>query len=201
MPPADAMVTTGMIRRAELRKHMRIQQQLKTVTLTMVVLLLLAAYPAYLFAQSLARDPVFSGLDRLDLPQWAAYEHADRADGSRWCIDNCRFRTRSWLSERGPDETHDAYRQALTDAGWRGYVGPCQQTADESVITCWQKDEYVMVMHVYPPLCEAPPPRDPVPGASATPTASPDPTATRPPCPGAQVTMYISNAIDYPPDV
>src|SRR5690606_19167108 len=147
--PADAMVTTGMIRRAELRKHLRIQQQLKTVTLTLVALLMLAAYPVYLFVQTLTRDPVFAGLDGLDLPSWAAYEHADRAEGSRWCIDDGRFRTRSWLSERPPEETQGVYAQALHDAGWRTYVGTCQQSADESVITCWKKDEYVMVMHVY----------------------------------------------------
>jgi hypothetical protein len=195
------MVTTGMIRRAELRKHMRIRQQLKSVTLTLVVLLLLAAYPVYLFAQALAKDPVFSGLDGLDLPQWAAYEHADRAEGSRWCLDNCRSRTRTWLSERGPEETQAAYVQALNSDGWRAYAGTCQQSADDSVITCWKKDEYVMVMHVYPPVCEAPPPRDPVPGATptATESASPEPTDTRPVCPEAAVTMYISNAIDYQP--
>lgn len=189
------MVTTGMIRRAELRKHMRIQQQLKSITLTLVVLLLLAAYPAYLFAQALAKDPVFSGLDGLNVPEWAAYEYEDRADGSRWCIEECRFRTREWHSERPPAETQDVYAHALLDDGWRRYAGTCQEAADDSVITCWQKDEYVMIMHVRLPLCEAPPPRDPLPGA--TPSAEPSPT--RPACPGAEVTMNIWNAIDFVP--
>jgi hypothetical protein len=193
----EAMVTTGMIRRAELRKHLRVRQQLKSVTLTLMVLLLLAAYPVYLFVQSLAQDPVFSSLDALDLPDWSAYAYEDAADGSRWCIDNCRFRSRTWMSERGPDETQAAYVEALNDGGWRTYVGPCQQTADDSVITCWKKDEYVMVMHVRAPLCEAPPSRAPLPGA--TESAPPEPTETRPSCPGAYVTMYISNAIDYQP--
>jgi integrin beta 3 len=193
----DALVTTGMIRRAELRKHLKVRQQLKSVTLTLVVLMLLAAYPVYLFVQSLAQDPVFSSLDALDLPEWSAYSYEDAADGSRWCIENCRFRSRTWMSEKGPDETQVAYVQALNSGGWRPYDGACQQTADDSVITCWQKDEYVMVMHVRAPLCEAPPPRDPLPGA--TESTAPEPTDTRPACPGAYVTMSISNAIDYQP--
>jgi hypothetical protein len=193
--PVEAMVTTGMIRRAELRRHMRIQQQLKTITLTLVVLLLLAAYPVYLFTQSLARDPIFSGLDGLNLPDWAKYEHADRAEGSRWCIEQCLTRARSWHSERDTTETQTAYAQALLDDGWRRYEGTCQRAADDSVITCWQKDEYVMMMHVREPLCEEPAPRPTIPGT--TPTAEPSPT--RPACPGAIVTMSIWNAIDYQP--
>ncbi len=68
----DPLVTTGMIKRAELRKHLRIQQQLKVGTLALVALLLLAAYPLYLFTTAVARDPVFTALDSLDLPEWAA---------------------------------------------------------------------------------------------------------------------------------
>jgi hypothetical protein len=194
------MVTTGMIRRAELRKHMRIRQQLKSITLTLIVLLMLAAYPVYLFAQSLAADPVFTELDGLDLPGWSAYAHEDAAEGSRWCIGECRVRSRTWLSERGPDETHEAYAHALLDDGWRLRIENCQQAADDSVITCWQRDEYLMVMHIRKPLCDAPPTREPVPGAS--PTATDPAQATGPPaepaCPAALVTMYISNAIDEP---
>lgn len=194
--PVEAMVTTGMIRRAELRRHMKIQQQLKAITLTLVVLLLLAAYPVYLSTQSLAQDPIFSGLDALNLPEWARYEYDDdHDDGTRWCIPKCLTRQRSWHSERDVTETQGAYAQALLDAGWRRYEGACQRAADESVITCWQKDEFVMVMRVREPLCEEPAPRPAIPGA--TPTAEPSPT--RPVCPKAIVTMFISNAVSYQP--
>ena len=191
------MVTTGMIRRAELRRHMKIQQQLKSITLTLVVLLLLAAYPIYLFTQSLARDPIFSGLNGLNLPEWAKYDLEDRKteDGNRWCIPKCLGWQRTWWSKRDITESQAAYAQALLDDGWRRYEGPCIQTADDSVITCWQKDEFVMVMHVFVPFCEEPAPRPTLPGT--TPTAEPTPTG--PTCPGAKVEMYISNAVDYQP--
>src|SRR5262249_31342820 len=119
MGAAPHSVTTGMIRRAELRKHLKVQQQLKGITLVLVVMLLLAAYPIYLFAQTFAADPVFSELDGLKLPSWAAYEHTDKADGSRWCIGSCRDRVRELYSERGTDETQTAYAQALVSDGWR----------------------------------------------------------------------------------
>ena len=52
--PVD-LVTTGMIKRAEIRKHLRIAQQLKVGTLALVAVLVLAAYPVYLFAREAAR--------------------------------------------------------------------------------------------------------------------------------------------------
>lgn len=190
------MVTTGMIRRAELRRHMKIQQQLKSITLTLVVLLMLAAYPIYLFTQSLAKDPIVNGLDGLNLPEWARYDAAwAPPQGSRWCIPTCLTRQVSWHSERDVTETQAAYAQALLDDGWRRYEGVCQRAADDSVITCWQKDEFVMMMHVREPFCEEPAPRPTIPGA--TPTA--EPTPTRPACPEALITMYVWNAVNYQP--
>jgi hypothetical protein len=182
-------MTTGMIRRAELRKHLKIQQQLKGITLVLVVMLLLAAYPIYLFAQSFAADPVFTELDGLDLPGWAAYEHHDDASGSRWCIQGCRQRQRDWFSERGPDETQEAYRKALSDDGWRPRAG-CPQASD-GIISCWKKDEYVMQMFVHQPVCA--PSREPVPGA----TTGIEPANHA--CASSIVNMYILNAIDEQP--
>ena len=66
-----------MIKRAEIRKHLRIAQQLKVGTLVLVAVLVLAAYPVYLFAREVAQDPVIGELDSLDLPGWANIEHSD----------------------------------------------------------------------------------------------------------------------------
>jgi len=184
-------MTTGMIRRAELRKQLKIQQQLKGVTLVLVVLLLLAAYPVYLFTQTFAADPVFAELDGLDLPEWAAYHHEDKAEGSRWCIQQCRVRERIWDSERGPQDTHPVYATALLADGWR-LNDRCVTVSDDSVASCWKKDEYVMIVHVIEPICEVAPPRDPLPGA----TPAPEETAADRQCPGSRVNMLIMNAID-----
>jgi hypothetical protein len=194
------MVSTGMIRRAELRKHMKIQQQLKSITLALVVLLLLAAYPVFLFARSAAADPVFAGLDNLGLSEDVAYEHSDSSQGSRWCIGQCIQRIRTWSSTLEPLQTLPVYVEALRAAGWRTTITARSEDDGATLISYWAKDEFVMVMYVQAPLCEAPPVRDPVP----TVTASGETPAAAPPaddrsCPGSTVTMYISNAIDEQP--
>jgi hypothetical protein len=194
-PPAGDMVSTGIIRRAELRKHMRIQQQLKSITLALVVLLLLAAYPVYLFARSAAADPVFAGLDSLGLSESVAYHHEDSAAGSRWCIGQCMERIRRWWSEKAPLETQPEYTNQLRAAGWRNTCTHPPED-DGTLVSCWAKDEYVMVMYIQAPLCEAPPSRDPVPGASAGTDGSP---ANSRVCPASYVTMFISNAVDEAP--
>lgn len=211
LPLPPDLVTTGMIRRAELRKHLKINQQLKGITLVLVVLLLLLAYPVYLFAQSFAADPVFTELDKLSLPDWASYEHADSADGSRWCIGACRVRSRTWLSERVPDETQSVYAQALTEAGWQLRLENCPVSAEDgNVVTCWTKDEYILTLHVRAPLCVArpnePEPTTTASGGSDTDAGSdsdadPDATPVDRSCPGALVTLKVANATNGPPPV
>jgi hypothetical protein len=192
----DPLVTTGMIRRAELRKHLRVAQQLKVGTLAVVAMLLLAAYPTYLFTRSVSSDPVFGDLDSLDLPDWANTKHEDAASGNRWCIEQCRFRVRTWASARKADETNDAYDTALRDAGWRPRAEGVCPPVEEGKASCWQRDEYVLDMWVRAPICDIPPPRPPVTPAPGQ-TAAPDPGPTAPPCPGALVTVKVFNAIDY----
>lgn len=192
-------MSTGMIRRAELRKHLKIQQQLKSITLALVVILLLAAYPVFLFARSAAADPVFAGLDNLGLPENVAYEHHDSSQGSRWCIGQCIQRIRRWSSTLAPGETLPVYADKLRAAGWGS---TCARDEDDgaTLISCWAKDEYVMVMYVQAPLCEAPPVRDPVPTGTATGESPGTGTATGDrSCPGSTVTMFISNKIDEQP--
>jgi hypothetical protein len=195
-----------MIKRAEIRKHLRIQQQLKVGTLALVALLLLAAYPVFVFTRSVAQDPVFGELDSLTLPGWAAVLHEDAASGSRWCIGECRSRDRTWASERAPEETNTVYVTALTDAGWRPRVEGLCPAVDEGLATCWQRDEYVMDMWVRAPICDVPPPRPTVEGQPATPEATASPGATPQPeatgllCPGSLVTVRVFNAIDYNPE-
>jgi len=197
------MVTTGKIRRAEMKRQLRVAQQLKVVTLTIVAMLLLAAYPVYLFVRSGSQDPVFSDLDSLDLPEWSATTHDDAARGSRWCIGECRFHIRTWSSQRAPDETDTAYRTALEDAGWRPRAGTCPP-AVEGLASCWKRDEFVMDMWVRTPICDVPPPRPTItpPKGGATPKpATTTPAAQGEPagqCPGALVTMQVYNAISYP---
>jgi hypothetical protein len=188
-----------MIRRSEIRKHLRIAQQLKVGTLVVVALLLLAAYPVYLFTRSVTSDPVFVALDALDLPGWATQQHTDAARGSRWCIGQCRFRERTWASERKQDETNAAFDAALRKAGWRPRTSGVCPAVTEGKASCWERDEYMMDMWVRVPICEMPPPR-PTTSPQAGATAPPDPNASAPAtCYGSYVTVKVFNAIDYQP--
>jgi hypothetical protein len=195
----DPLVTTGMIRRAEMRRQLRVAQQLKVATLVVVAVLLLAAYPIYLFTRAVAEDPIFGELNGLDLPGWAVVQHDDSFSGSRWCIDQCRYRERTWVSDHKPDETSSVYDTAFTAAGWRPRTTGVCPTVTEGIASCWQRDEYVMDMWVRAPVCNLPPPRPsikPNATASASPTPSPSPSAA---CPAALVTVKVYNAIDYHP--
>jgi hypothetical protein len=197
----DPLVTTGMIRRAALRRHLRVAQQLKVATLIVVAILLLAAYPVYLFTKALAEDPVFGQLDALDLPGWAAVQHDDSFSGSRWCFAQCRYRERTWVSQHKPDDTNTTYSTALTDAGWRPRTDGVCPTVIEGIATCWQHDEYVMDMWVRAGVCDLPPPRPSI-KPTATPSASAKPSpkvSSTEVCPAALVTVKVYNAIDYHP--
>ena len=191
-----------MIRRAEIRKHLRVAQQLKVGTLVVVALLLLAAYRSTCYRWP-PWDPVFLDLDALDLPNWATLHHTDAASGSRWCIEQCRFRRRTWASERKAEETAAAYDAALRNGGWRPRIeGVCRRSRRVTP-SCWQRDEYVLDMWVRVPICDIPPPRPTTTGqaaaqAGSTTTPAPDETAAAT-CPGAYVTVKVFNAIDYHP--
>lgn len=182
-----------MIRRAEIRRQLRIAQQLKVATLVVVAILLLAAYPIYLMTRSATLDPVFGDLDALHLPEWADLQHSDAARGNLWCVRQCRSWDRTWASERTTEETYDAYDAALRDTGWRPReAGICPQV-QEGKASCWQRDDYVMDMWVRVPICDVPPAR-PSASPSVAVEASPGPSLA---CPGSLVTMRVFNAVDY----
>jgi hypothetical protein len=140
---------------------------------------------------------VFSDLDALDLPGWATMQHQDAASGSRWCIGHCRFRERTWASERKDQETFAAYDSALRSAGWRPRATGVCPAVEEGNASCWQRDEYVLDMWVRAPICDIPPPR-PATTAQPGPTTGPAPNqSAAAACPGAYVTVKVFNAIDY----
>lgn len=200
-PPAvgaPSAAAIAQLKRAEARRQIQVAQQLKVATLVVVALLLLAAFPTYQWIRSEAQDPVFGQLDALELPAWAVGTVSDASDGSRWCIGRCRFRERTWASERAPEETQTAYDKALRDAGWRPRTAGVCPSVQDGLASCWKRDEYVLDMWIRVPICDLPPPRPtisaaPSPGAS-TPAAPAGPVET---CPGALVTVKVFNAIGY----
>ena len=193
-PPPQLPGRGPLIKRTELRRQARVAQRVKTLSLVVIAVLLLGAVPIYLFVRSVTQDPVFNALDSLSLPTWAAGHHTDAYTGSRLCIKECRFRERTWQSERPPDETHAAFAAALTKDGWRPRTeGVCPAYPD-GIPSCWHKDEYVLDMWVRAPVCEEPPARP-----TASPAAKASSAGATPACPGAYVTVKVFNAVSYNP--
>ncbi|HEX8631752.1 MAG TPA: hypothetical protein VF755_26635 [Catenuloplanes sp.] len=184
--------------RSHLRRQLREQQRLRLATLVLATLLVLGALPLYLGIRSATRDPVFTSLDALAVPGWAAGDRVDVTSGSRWCFIDCRFRERTVHSERGPQETGQAYQAALASAGWEPWkVALCPEQPLDGSYTCWRREELTLDLWVRKPAC-------PVDSTTRTPGADPAPPAAgvAPPvggaarCDGSTVSFKVRNAVD-----
>jgi hypothetical protein len=145
----------------------------------------------------------------MDLPAWAAGQHQDEAYGSRWCIRECRFRERTWESERGPEETNQVYTAALRRNGWEPWTVPgCPAEGIDGFDSCWQRDEYVLDLWVRVPICDLkpvrptvgpsqPPSAGPGPSTDPAPSGSPGAGGGDPSCPGSVATAKVFNRIAF----
>jgi hypothetical protein len=202
--------------RAELRRQLKAVARLRAVTLSVIVAVVLGAPVGVLAIQWAVQDPVFREFDRMDLPAWAGGKHQDEAYGSRWCIRECRFRERTWESQRGPDETNQVYTKALRRNGWVPWqTSGCPAEGIDGFDSCWQRDEYVLDLWVRVPVCDLKPVRPTVaPTVSAQPGAGPSAPASAgqgqsdppgaPPggsgdasCPGSVATVKVFNRIAF----
>jgi integrin beta 3 len=189
---------SALMRQLQLRQVSR----LRTATFVLLLLAVVGAPAAFFVIREFTRDPVFVELDNLDVPQWAAGKHTDGAIGSRWCIRECRSRSRTWESARGPEETNRAYVAALKRAGWVPWNIPdCQAAGVDGIETCWQRDEYVLDLWVRAAVCDVKGIRPTVsPSGAARPSAAPSAPATPTDiCPAAVASIKVYNRISYQP--
>jgi hypothetical protein len=142
---------------AELRQRMRTERQLRQITLMSLAALVLLVFPAFFGIRAMTSDPVFSSLDDLEVPSWAATKVEDQGYGSLWCFLDCRFRERIAESDQPFKETSAAYSAALTKAGWTQWkVAECPETPvnpEESSYSCWRRDEFTLDLSVGLPGC------------------------------------------------
>ena len=179
---------------------------LRLAALAAVVLLVLGVVPVYLGVRALLRDPVFDSLDALDVPAWAAVRTEDRVSGNRWCVIDCRFRERTAESERGWEETAQAYEQALSAAGWRPWqVELCPGQPVEGHYSCWRRDELTLDLWVRDRPCPTDPKADGTAPDQPAESQAPDVESSGPgtgeeagsaECSGSLVTLKVRNAID-----
>jgi integrin beta 3 len=179
--------------RADLRRALRERRRVRMVTLLTVTLVLLGALPLYFGIRSATRDPVFTALDGLAVPEWAAAGIEDRSSGSRWCFSECLFRERTARSGRATEETAQVYTAALTEAGWRPWVvaGCPPEQPGGGTFTCWQRDEFTLDLWVRAPTCE----EDPAAGAAEPGEVGTEPPAGSAACAGSTVSIKVRNAI------
>ncbi|GAB3803868.1 hypothetical protein [Micromonospora zhanjiangensis] len=179
---------------SETSRQSREQRRLRAAALILACLVVLAALPLFFGIRAATRDPVFTSLDELDVPAWAALgKRDDDVSGSRWCLIECRLRERTVQSEKAPDETARAYQQALVTAGWQRWKPAlCPEQPVEGHYTCWKRDELTLDLWVRKPACVNPAPPD---GAPADPKKSTAPNGADD-CSGAQVSVKVRNAID-----
>ncbi|GIF17453.1 hypothetical protein BJ973_009584 [Actinoplanes tereljensis] len=196
-PGADPE-TSGGLRGAsnELRAKLRTQRRLRVVILLSLAVVVLMVMPAFFGLRSASKDPVFSSLDSLDVPTWAATQVDDQGSGSRWCFLDCRFREREADSSKSFKETTAAYTSALEEAGWQPWkVAECPETpiaADQGTYSCWKRDEFTLDLRVQLPDCAI----DQV--AAQDPsviTSAPATTAPAEKCVGSKVSIIVQNAI------
>ncbi|WP_246608180.1 hypothetical protein [Paractinoplanes toevensis] len=196
-PGADPE-TSGGLRGAgnELRAKLRTQRRLRVVTLLSLAVVVLVVLPAFFGLRSASKDPVFSSLDSLDVPSWAATHVEDQGSGSRWCFLDCRFRERDVDSSKPFKETTAAYTTALEEAGWQPWkVGECPEVpiaADQGTYSCWKRDEFTLDLAVRLPDCaiDQVAAQDPSLVTSAAPTTAP---AAK--CVGSTVSIHVQNVI------
>jgi hypothetical protein len=183
--------------RTELRNQMRSRRRLRMVTLLSLAALVLLVLPAIFGLRAAGRDPIFSSLDSLDVPSWAAKKPDDQGSGSRWCFLDCRFRERVAQSDRPFKETTQAYTAALTAAGWHPWrVSECPEQPIEpadGTYSCWRRDEFTLDLWVRLPEC------------AVDEIAAQDPSAVLPAdggtaaaprkCVGSTVSIKVQNAI------
>ncbi len=174
-------------------------KRFRLAALAAVAVLLLGALPAFFVIRDAVRDPVFAGLDALNLPSWADQQHVDQASGSRWCVDTCRLRERTWRSAKTAQETDPVYESALLAAGWsRWHTAGCPK-GGTGVYTCWQRDQYKLDLWTRPAACalnDLAPTLGPSANASATPVPTPTGTGPPPTCAGSLVTATVADGAD-----
>ncbi len=178
----------------ELREKWRTRRRLRMVTLVSLAAVVLLLLPAIFGLRSATKDPVFSSLDSLDVPAWAAKDVNDQGFGSRWCFLDCRFRERIAKSDRSFAETTQAYAAALTSAGWRQWtVADCPEQAIDpksGTYSCFKRDEFTLDLSVRLPDCAVDQLAAQDPALAAT--APPSPTGK---CVGSTVSIKVQNAI------
>ena len=179
-------------RRAEVGVEFDQARRFRTLTVMLVILAILGAPLTVYIMREATRDPVFVELDALDLPKKLAHGVEDTAYGSRWCIDECRYRQRTYRSGEDVEPTFAAYEKALRAAGWLPWTAAgCPAGEIPGKESCWQRDEYVLDLWVHQEKCELTlrPPGEEEPGGPKYKTD----------CPETEASLKVINRVAYRP--
>jgi integrin beta 3 len=192
----DAVPAAPDSRRAELRTRMRAKRRLRVISLVSLSVVVLALLPLFFGVRAAGHDPVYTSIDALGVPGWAAQKVQDKSSGSRWCFLDCPLRERTAQSQQAVAPTGKVYATALERAGWLPWkVSGCpDQPIDpkDGVYSCWKRDEFTLDLWVKRPDCAV----DQV--ALSDPAVIPSDGIPKIPagrCTGSAVSIKVQNAI------
>jgi hypothetical protein len=172
-------------------------RRVRLAALVGAVVFLLGLLPAIFLIKDSGTDPVFAGLDQLNLPSFATQQQQDQSTGSRFCVKTCRLRERTWHSTKATDQTDPVYETALRQAGWRPWATAGCPKGVSGVYTCWQSDQFVLDLWTRNLPCDlATTAPTPAAGASAAPAPTPTGSGPPPTCAGSLVTAKVADRAD-----
>jgi hypothetical protein len=181
-------------RGSDLLARIRTERRLRVATLLSLTVIVLAVLPLIFGIRAVGRDPVYSSIDALDVPSWAAQQVQDRTSGSRWCFLDCPLRERTAQSQQAFGPTGKVYSAALARAGWQPWkVSGCPDqpiSPQDGVYSCWRRDEFTLDLWVRLPECAV----DAVAAQDPATVPSPAPVAPKK-CAGSTVSIKVQNAI------
>ncbi|WP_025274505.1 hypothetical protein [Haloglycomyces albus] len=143
--------SVGRVRKRLADSGSRIQR-MRNLCLTVVAVAAVGVAVLLSAGHVLTTDPTRRALDELRVPSWAAQHGDDDTYGSRWCLEECRVRVRTWQSDGLAGDTSIQYLQTLLDNDWL-VVPKTDCPGGSDVEACFTRDELFLEMWVRQAEC------------------------------------------------
>lgn len=135
--------------RGELADNYHRILHLKHASFAVAGVAILVVSLAVWFGGDIRSDPTERAMQELQLPSWANTEVHEEVQGSRWCVESCRVRVRTWSSTEDVRPTQGALRQELAAHEW----SESSDIACGEGLHCFIRDELVAHLWVQPLNC------------------------------------------------
>ncbi|QSB03887.1 hypothetical protein [Natronoglycomyces albus] len=134
--------------RSELASDYRRIVRLKTASVAVIVAAVLVMTGVVVVAGDLRTDPTLRAVDEITVPDWVSGIVNESVEGSRWCVESCRRRTRTWDSYGSVQATAEAFGSSLTELSWE--ERPQRSCPGAVGASCWVRDDLFALLWVLP---------------------------------------------------